>query len=1630
MRKWKQICASAMAAVMVVGGIFTGNSAPAKAEIGKAASGSGFEIYQNEKAAPILMDVSYSTSGDQYADRTYKQIKRAAGDLRQDVAMVTGAIDFEEVQQIFADTDEKQEERLSDASIQNQVPQMLTDAKAVQDENVIIIGSLADSNLIQSLIDQGKLDEAETIQNQSESYVIKKVTDPIDGNANVKNALVIAGTDARGTIYGIYDVSEAIGVSPWYWWSDVPVDLVGKDGTIMYDRETTVEGSPSVPYRGIFINDEEQLREWAYQKKDFGWPAQVAHPGVYRHVFELLLRLKANTLWPAMHEGTAAFNSVKDADGTELVNAKNAAEYGIIMGSSHCEMMLRNNVGEWEDWYKANKTKYNIQGANSSAAWDYTINKNAILAYWEERVASNKNFENIFSMGLRGVHDGGPALAKLDTFISNKGQDNALGSTITVKGTSQEAKKVGLMKDVIHEQRKIIAKYYGSEDGAPQVFIPYKEMNEYYNYNNRDLADWLAEEASDIILMWSNDNYGYFRQTPNEQERAEGRRNGVYYHNSYWGWPKSYLWLNSASIAQMNAEMHKAYNTGANTYWILNVGDIKPGEISAEYFMKMAWDIESADDSRITETLAAQAERDFNVSQKDAEEIAQCLDRYYQYNATKRVEFYGKGYDFSVSGNGDEGMLWVNQWNNLVDRLEKIYISLDENAKDAFYEQILHAVKSSRDVAEEYIFCLKNEQAVAQGRYGSSVAYRKLGIEAVSRIKEGQNYFWSLNEEKWSHVINYAHRARYRYGDGTEWSGDYQPDQGILLKSEEDYQIAETGKGVGAACENASKAGSGKLFFSSLNKENGEAHYFDVFGKETGAADWVATAPDWIILTKKSGSIYTEERVIATVDWSKLTESTEGEIKVYNGTEASGEPVATFSVKADCVQSQLGGEKKGYQEADGYVMIEAEQWSENVAGTDGTKWQKIQSLGQRGDSIRITTKDENKVNMQQGDVSAYNEFANGTLSEADKAKVGHVAYDVYFEKAGTYKFIAYRLPTLDESTTYCRTAVVVNGESSDNAWLRGTATTLSNTWSGNILHMIESLQTAQITVKEGWNRIELYRMSPSQAFDRFLIVTDSSVAPPLSDMEMGMPISPNNIVADGELKEFQKWRIGSLSERLGQKVGITVISGRREVRVGGSMTLETKQSGTEKCELEWSSSDESVARVKDGVITGVAVGSAKITVKLKQGETMLDSDSVVIKVYGKVGKQIADLSLDGTENGFHGAGAKVSLHAKDGSNTAFPYKEIDGRKGVYFDTSRWLEVTKDDGTPLMKGLSEFTISYDSYVTSASISNYSFFMTNTYEDGKATAANSSTYPRFGISDYAGTLRVLNGGGTFDAAAAGNKWKHVDVVYTGNDVTTYIDGKMIISNEAFDGIKKILNADKSYLWIGKGPFLPLNSQIFSGYLANYRIYDYALLTDEIQKEMEKDDNQSGAATPKPEETSGATVSPKPDNKKTVNMSLSKSKITLYTGKASNSAVIKATVTGTPAKVLWKSSNSKVAAVKNGKITAVKKGTATVTATVQGISRTVKVKVKNPSIIVKKGKKVVSKVRLKVKKKGQFTVKTSPKKAGLKLSSLSKKNKKILSAKIKNGKLTVKAKKKGKVVLVLKSGKGKKKITITVK
>ena len=330
-------------------------------------------LYNEKMVAPVIMDSGYNnTSENQYAERSYEQIYRAVRDLRQDISMVTGAIDYAEIQSIFDDNADEEQARIDDADSMEpkKVPDLVTDTAGISADSAIIIGTIDDSAIIKKLMDEGKLEEAKQIKGVWEGYVIKQVKNAIPG---VDNALVIAGSNARGTIYGIYTVSESIGVSPYYWYSDVPVEV--KD-TITFDaKEAIVNDGPDVKYRGIFINDEEKSNAWAESK--FTEDGKNG-PGVnyYRRVFELVLRMKANTLWPAMHGCSVAFNKNVDENGISI-NAQEAADYGIIMGASHCEILLRNNVGEWGDWFNANKGRFtDISYPNDSyKAYDFTLNR-------------------------------------------------------------------------------------------------------------------------------------------------------------------------------------------------------------------------------------------------------------------------------------------------------------------------------------------------------------------------------------------------------------------------------------------------------------------------------------------------------------------------------------------------------------------------------------------------------------------------------------------------------------------------------------------------------------------------------------------------------------------------------------------------------------------------------------------------------------------------------------------------------------------------------------------------------------------------------------------------------------------------------------------------------------------------------------------------------------------------------------------------------------------------------------------------------------------------------------------------------------------------------------------------------
>ncbi len=392
--------------------------------------------------------------------------------------------------------------------------------------------------------------------------------------------LTIAGSDSRGLAFGIYELSRRIGVSPWSWWADVPV--IPRQQLFLTTGKTGIE-KPAVKYRGIFLNDEGWgLQPWA--AKTFEPEVGNIGPKTYSRLFELLLRLRANSIWPAMHPGTTPFHAVPG-------NAKIADDYAIVLGSSHAEPMLRNNVGEWK---------------RDGKHFNYLTHRDEVLSYWEERVKQRTSGESIFTIGMRGIHDS------------------------AIVGPKNQADRIAALTDIFTEQRNMLARYLGKGDPTrvAQMFCPYKEV----------LADYQAglKVPEDVTLVWPDDNFGYVRRFATDAERKRSGGSGVYYHASYLGAPLSWLWIDTLPPALIWSEMMRAYDQGARQLWIVNVGDLKNTERSTEFFLDLAWRADRTTPDSPNQFLRETAARDFG--KPHAEALSNILYRLHAINFARKTE--------------------------------------------------------------------------------------------------------------------------------------------------------------------------------------------------------------------------------------------------------------------------------------------------------------------------------------------------------------------------------------------------------------------------------------------------------------------------------------------------------------------------------------------------------------------------------------------------------------------------------------------------------------------------------------------------------------------------------------------------------------------------------------------------------------------------------------------------------------------------------------------------------------------------------------------------------------------------------------------------------------------------------
>lgn len=869
-------------------------------------------------------------------------------------------------------------------------------------ENIILVGTIGKNKQIDRLITQKKLDVS-ILRSGWEQYMIDLIENPFPG---VKKALVVIGSDRRGTAYGLFSVSEAIGVSPWYWWADVPIM---KRKAVNLQVNKYVSKAPSVRYRGIFINDEDWgLKPWASKvfepdKGDIG-------PKTYAKICELLLRLKANYLCPAMHSCTKAFNHYPK---NKLV----ADSFAIVMGSVHCEPLLFNNASEWDK--------------KMMGDWNYVTNREGINNVLRNRVKENGKFENVYTLAMRGIHDA------------------------VMAGNLSLEEQARVLEQAFDDQREILSsELKRPKNQIPQVFTPYKEVLETYDHG-MNLPD-------DVTIVWSEDDFGYIKRLSNSKERLRSGRSGVYYHVSYWGPPKHYLWIATTPPALMYEELEKAYRSTADRLWVVNVGDIKPAEYPITLFMDMAYDIESFNFDNINNHSV-----DFLCSifgDKYREEFTDIQQTYFKLAFARKPEYMERSTDTEFSlQNYNEVDRRLSEYNRIASKSEAILNSLERSAVPAFFQLVYYNVKGAALVNQMTLNGQKNRFYASQKRSSANLIRDKVKIygDSLELITKQYN---SLVNGKWEGMMSLVHGGARSFGRAAVDSVILQPIPTL---------------GVSCEGERNTKGLQNVHTLPCFNKYLPMTHYFDVFNKGKGVLKWkVETSCDWLLLDKKSGESYYEDRIAVSVDWDKVPigEDIVEEITVYTDKKEK----KTVFVSVFNPMKPLISDLKGlYIEKNGYVSIEAanfhrkNEWGE-------IKFRIVEGLGF-----------DNKV-VQLGDPFAKAPYLDGLVLTSNYVapvrgkQFPAVEYDFYSFQTGPVDVYTYMMPLFPVDNEHgSRYGVMV--DDSPVYLPEAGATYYSTSWIQSVLRNCRINKTTHFINKPGKHTVKIFCAHPGMMLQKIVL---------------------------------------------------------------------------------------------------------------------------------------------------------------------------------------------------------------------------------------------------------------------------------------------------------------------------------------------------------------------------------------------------------------------------------------------------------------------------------------------------------------------------------------------------------------
>jgi len=924
-----------------------------------AADPGGVVLAREGAGAPILVD-----AGD------HPGVRRAAGDLAADVERVTG------VRPAVGD-----------------VPR-----EAAQ---VVIVGSLGRGGRVDRLAASGRLDVA-PIRGRWEAWLLQVVDDPEPG---IARALVIAGSDPRGAIYGVYEVSERIGVSPWYGWADVPTR---RQPALVAHPGRSVDDGPAVRYRGLFLNDEEPALGGWVRERFGGFDHRF-----YERVFELILRLRGNYLWPAM------WNSAFFEDDPE--NARLADLYGVVMGTTHHEPMLRDH----QEWRR-----------HGRGAWNYETNAEELRDFWAEGIARSLGRETIVSVGMRGDGD---------------------------RPMSEQA-DVALLERIVADQRRIIREQTGRPpEETPQLWALYKEVQGYYERGMR--------VPDDVTLLWSDDNWGNLRRLPTAEERGRAGGAGVYYHLDYVGGPRSYKWIDTVPLQKIQERMHRAWRYGADRIWIVNVGDLKPMERPAEFFLRMAWEPERWTHERTAEFQRVWAEREFGAGH--AAEIAALVDGYDRFAGRRKPELLEPD-TYSLVSYGEAERI-EGEIRGLRERAERVGEALPAEAQDAYFQLVLYPIRAMDVVTELYAAVGRNRLGAVQGRSSTNGLAER--ARALFREDAELTRTWdAMGGGRWRHMMDQTHLG-YTY---------WQQPVADALPAVTELQLPEASR-LGVAVEGQAEAwptdsGRPAPALPPLDVFADPERRVEVFNRGQAPFPFTAVASEpWLQVEPAAGEVETEVTLAVRVDWERAPA---GHHTASVTIEGAGESVSV----AVPVFRPAPAEREavaGFVESDGHVAIEAPHFDRAVSagapGGDGVHWETIEGYG-----------------PTLGGVAAFPVTAASPLPAADSARL---EYGIHFFTAGEAKLELQLAPSLSfVPGRGLRLGVSLDDE--EPRVVEVSAEETPSVWARSVIDSVRRVQVPLQIPAPGHHRLTLWFVDPGVVLHRLVVDTGglrpSSLGPPES----------------------------------------------------------------------------------------------------------------------------------------------------------------------------------------------------------------------------------------------------------------------------------------------------------------------------------------------------------------------------------------------------------------------------------------------------------------------------------------------------------------------------------------------------